>query len=285
MSEAYTKAKLIAELAATTSSSKAAVARMLSHLASIAYREADNGFIVPGICKLKVVNRKPCRRRNPITGKMFLIGERRGLKVMPLRKAKMMITPNKDVTIQMLEEPSPGVMVEGEESVNKSTGPESAGVPAANPEGNTSVPAPESTPMSNGGEEGQIVFPCHECGSMLAAPPRMSGAKGECPFCKAETLIPHRQASDTQIQKQTVAATGSSGLDFILFVCQACAQEIEAPADMVGMNVECPTCATSLTVPIAGSNKNMEEAKRETGGESGPNRSSMTIRIDLTDLE
>lgn len=273
MSETYTKAKLIAELAAATSSSKAAVGRMLAQLAVIAYREAENGFVIPGICKLKVVNKKACRRRNPFTGKMFLIGERRGLKVLPLKKAKMMITPNKDVTIQMLEEPPPEVVVEGEATVHNPS------VPASAPT------TPESAPMPNGSDEGQIVFPCHECGSMLAASPKMSGGKGECPFCKAETLIPHRQTGDAQIQKQTVAAAGPSGLDFILFVCHACAQEIEAPADMVGMNVECPTCATSLTVPIAESERELEAAAREAGGKPGPNRSSMTIRIDLTDLE
>jgi DNA-binding protein HU-beta len=283
MAENYTKAKLIAELSEATAASKAAVGRMLDQLAAIAYREADNGFVVPGICKLKVVNKKASRCRNPATGKMFLIGERRGLKILPLKKAKMMITPNTGVTVQMLDD-EPGKGGAGSEPVPRTEAAESAGRAEANSAGHAPAPVPESAPLFNGGEDGQIVFPCHECGSMLAASPKMSGGKGECPFCKAKTIIPHRQDGEAQTRKQRVEATGPAGLDFILFVCHACAQEIEAPADMVGMNVECPSCATSLTVPIAGSEK-VPEPVREVGGKKGPNPSSMTIRIDLSDLE
>lgn len=37
--------------------------------------------------------------------------------------------------------------------------------------------------------------------------------------------------------------------DDIQFVCPSCGQKLEAPADMAGGKVECPTCATPLRVP------------------------------------
>lgn len=291
MAESYTKAKLIAELAGGTSFSKAAVGRLLDRLTEIAYREAANGFVVPGVCKLKVVQKKASRRRNPITGKVFLIGERKGLKIVPLKKAKLAIVPNTDVVVQMLEEAPPPVTAQ-----ESAPAPETAGgVPAPTP----SVPAPApaaaaATPQASlppaTGDDGQIVFTCSECGSMLAAPPKMAGQMGECPFCNAKTQIPERQPEAAKAEKMVVGGekTAPALTDFILFVCRACGQEIEAPADMVGMNVECPTCATSLTVPIASTAASAESADGQPKGdqeEAGKNRSSMTIRIDLSDLE
>jgi nucleoid DNA-binding protein len=284
MAETYTKAKLIAELASATSSTKAGVGRMLDRLTEIAYREAANGFVIPGICKLKVVTKKASRRRNPITGQIFLIGERHGLKVVPLKKAKMAIVPNKDVVVQLLEEPPPEVQIVSEPS---SAEPMVPPPPPATSQIRETTPT-TSNPALTATDDGQIVFPCSECGSMLAAPPKMSGEMGSCPFCNTETPIPHRQSTDVRPEHQSVGAprAGSSVSDFILFVCHACSQEIEAPTDMVGMNVECPTCATSLTVPIAASNKPPHSTQELAGSEQPSiNRSSMTIRIDLSDLE
>jgi len=288
MTESYTKAKLVTELAGLTTLSKAAVGRVLDCLTEIAYREAANGFVVPGICKLKVVRKKAARRRNPVTGKLFLIGERLGLKMLPLKKAKAAITPNTDVVVQMLEEPAPDVILDGSSAATQTVPDAQAPVGAAKlPEASSSVSA--STTVLAGGEDGQIVFPCSECGSMLAAVPKTAGQTGECPFCNAKTTIPSRQPEAAKPEKQVLDGHGGGAAvsDFILFVCRACGQEIEAPSDMVGMNVECPLCSTSLTVPIAGS----EPASGDAGKtkpepmDAAVNRSSMTIRIDLSDLE
>lgn len=289
MAESYTKAKLIAELAATTSVSKAAIGRLLDKFTEIAYREAPNGFVVPGVCKLKVVKKKACKRRNPITGQMFLIGERDALKVVPLKKAKTAVVPNKDVVIQRLEAPAPAVEVMLEpEAAPAAAAQVPAGESPATAAPPVTPPAREAVPsMPAADEEGQVVFPCSECGSMLSAPPKMAGQMGECPFCGAGTPIPNRQPDAGKPEHQTVGgASAASVSDFILFVCRACGQEIEAPADMVGMNVECPTCATSLTVPIAGGAKAPGQTQ-EIAVEAEPpkSRSSMTIRIDLSDLE
>lgn len=277
----YTKAKLVAELAAASSLTKASVGRVLDRFTEIAYREAVNGFVVPGICKLKVVRKKASRRRNPVTGRMFLIGERNGLKVVPLKRAKTAIVPNTGVVVQLLAEEEPQVQVI-EDPVAASPAPGGAVPTPAAPS-----PAAPASPLVNG-EEGQIVFPCSECGSMLAAPPKMAGQQGECPFCGAGTRIPNRTQDVTKPEKQVVSGAGGGAMvsDFILFVCRACGQEIEAPADMVGMSIECPTCATSLVVPIAsGGTEPAPMPEVKTPEEKTPNRSSMTIRIDLSDLE
>lgn len=38
---------------------------------------------------------------------------------------------------------------------------------------------------------------------------------------------------------------------FLSFICPACHQEIEAPADMANQESECPACAALITVPAA----------------------------------
>jgi len=44
----------------------------------------------------------------------------------------------------------------------------------------------------------------------------------------------------------------------ISFVCPQCNQELEAPADLAGEIVECPSCETQLTVPDAEVNAPVE---------------------------
>lgn len=267
MAESLTKTKLMAEIAATVKLTKADVGRVLDQLAAIAYREAVNGFVIPGLCKLKVVRKKASRRRNPITGQTLLIGERSALKIVALKKAKTAIAPNTGVVVQVLDVAPLG--------------------PVSPP------PASPSRPPVPPSEEGQILFSCGECGSMLAATPKEAGKQGECPFCSAKMVVPSR-SQDTLTHK-SVGATKAEGtqagaLGFLLFVCRACGQEIEAPSDMIGMDVECPTCGTALTVPLvesvpAAPASGQDPVPGVAANEPKGNRSSMTIRIDLSDLQ
>lgn len=271
MADSYTKAKLITEIATSVKLSKADVGRVLDTLTDIAYREAVNGFVVPGICKLKVIQKKASKRRNPVTGQTLLIGERKSLKIVALKKAKSTIAPNTDVVVQVIDTPPvpPAAEKKLESTTEPSTAPAAAG---------TALPS-----VAN--EEGQIVFPCPECGSMLAASPKMAGQDGECPFCGGKTHVPDRKADVTQESAAKPLKTDSLS-DFVLYVCRACGQEIEAPVDMIGMDAECPTCGTKFTVPI-GSATTAEPSAPTPDAEAAPkvNRSSMTIRIDLSDLE
>ena len=68
-----TKTQTIAALAERSGLSKGQVSDLLEQLASLAYTEAKNGFTLPGIGKLVLVNRKERLGRNPATGETITI--------------------------------------------------------------------------------------------------------------------------------------------------------------------------------------------------------------------
>ena len=68
-----TKTQTIAALAERSELSKGQVSDLLEQLASLAYVEAKNGFTLPGIGKLVLVNRKERLGRNPATGETITI--------------------------------------------------------------------------------------------------------------------------------------------------------------------------------------------------------------------
>ena len=68
-----TKTQTIAALAEKTGLAKAQVEKVLDELAAVAYAEAKEGFMVPGIGKLVLVNRKARVGRNPATGETIQI--------------------------------------------------------------------------------------------------------------------------------------------------------------------------------------------------------------------
>ena len=63
-----TKSQTVAALAEKTELSKAQVVKLLEELAALAYAEAKNSFVIPGIGKLVLVHRKARTGRNPATG-------------------------------------------------------------------------------------------------------------------------------------------------------------------------------------------------------------------------
>jgi DNA-binding protein HU-beta len=63
-----TKAQTIAALADRTGLTKAQVGSFMDELAKLAYQEAKDGFVLPGIGKLVLVHRKARVGRNPATG-------------------------------------------------------------------------------------------------------------------------------------------------------------------------------------------------------------------------
>ena len=80
MAKQMTKSQLASELAQKTGISKKSADEVLNELATIAYREAENSFTIPGIGKLVVVNRKARMGRNPATGETIHIPAKRALK-------------------------------------------------------------------------------------------------------------------------------------------------------------------------------------------------------------
>jgi len=68
-----TKTQTIATLADRSGLSKGQVSDLLDQLALLSYGEAKNGFTIPGIGKLVLVNRKERLGRNPATGESITI--------------------------------------------------------------------------------------------------------------------------------------------------------------------------------------------------------------------
>ena len=68
-----TKTQTIAALAERTGLQKGQIGDVLEELAKLSYSEAKNGFAIPGIGKLVLVNRQARMGRNPATGEAIHI--------------------------------------------------------------------------------------------------------------------------------------------------------------------------------------------------------------------
>ena len=88
MAKSLTKAQLVARLSESTDVPKKQVNELLDQLAATAYKEAKNGFTIPGIGKLVVVDRKARTGRNPATGETIKIPKKRALKFRIAKAAK-----------------------------------------------------------------------------------------------------------------------------------------------------------------------------------------------------
>jgi DNA-binding protein HU-beta len=88
MAKPMTKAKIVAALAEKMDLSKKQVAAFLEAVAGLAYKEAKNGFTLPGVGKLVVRNRKARIARNPQTGEPIKVPAKRVLKFVVAKAAK-----------------------------------------------------------------------------------------------------------------------------------------------------------------------------------------------------
>jgi len=75
-----TKTQTIAALAEKTGLKKTDVSNLLDELAVLSYAEAKNGFLIPGIGKLVLVQRAERQGRNPATGETITIPAKQVLK-------------------------------------------------------------------------------------------------------------------------------------------------------------------------------------------------------------
>ena len=75
-----TKAQMISHMTEKTEMTKADVASFLDELASLAYAEAKDGFTLPGLGKLVLVDRKARIGRNPATGEEIQIPAKKVVK-------------------------------------------------------------------------------------------------------------------------------------------------------------------------------------------------------------
>ena len=80
MAKMMTKAATIDHMAKKSGLTKRQVGGVLDILGTLAYKEAKNGFVVPGFGKLVLANRKARMGRNPQTGAPIRIPARRVVK-------------------------------------------------------------------------------------------------------------------------------------------------------------------------------------------------------------
>ncbi|MBN2370819.1 MAG: HU family DNA-binding protein [Vicinamibacteria bacterium] len=83
-----TKAKIVATLAEKLDIPKKSAGEYLETLAALAYKEAKNGFTIPGIGKLVLRRRKARIGRNPQTGETINIPAKTVLKFVVAKAAK-----------------------------------------------------------------------------------------------------------------------------------------------------------------------------------------------------
>ena len=81
MAKAMTKSQIVGRLADKAEITKATAGALLDELASLAAKEAKNGFTVPGIGKVVLVNRKARMGRNPQTGQPIKIPAKRVVRI------------------------------------------------------------------------------------------------------------------------------------------------------------------------------------------------------------
>ena len=95
MAKAMTKSQILKTLAETVDLPKKQVAGFMEELASLAYKEAKNGFTIPGLGKLVLVHRKARMGRNPMTGEAIKIPAKKVLKFRIAKAAKDAVLPKK----------------------------------------------------------------------------------------------------------------------------------------------------------------------------------------------
>ena len=83
-----TKSQIVTKLAEESEITKKQAAAVVAELANLAYKNAKNGFTIPGIGKLVLVQRKARKGRNPATGEQITIKAKKVVKFRVAKAAK-----------------------------------------------------------------------------------------------------------------------------------------------------------------------------------------------------
>jgi DNA-binding protein HU-beta len=86
--KSLTQSQIVAKLSDTLQLPKKQVKSFLDALAQLAYKEAKNGFTMPGLGKLVLVQRKARMGRNPATGEQIKIPAKKVVKFKVAKAAK-----------------------------------------------------------------------------------------------------------------------------------------------------------------------------------------------------
>lgn len=289
---AYTKSRLFKELAYKVGVKKALSRKILDALAEIIYREAENGgFVLPGICKFDVVERKARRLRNPRTGEVLVLPAHKALRATLSNIAKRKVAPRpRTITLEEYEQ-SLKQMASGAVAatmVDVVVTAETAPEPVAVQEPPAVVEAPPAPAAAESA-------PAEESAPAVAAEPAAAevASAEESPTPVVEESAPAVEAAPAPVPA-SAPATSAEGA--VSFRCPGCGQEIEAPAEAIGMEAECPMCGRIVVVPKTsepgtmygpaandGTKASGEVVTAEEAEEMEPEAlKNRTIRIDTT---
>lgn len=251
ISHAYTKRRLLKELAYKVGIRQELSQRILDALVEIAYRESANqGFVLPGLCKLEVIDRKARKLRNPRTGAALVLPPHKALKVTLSGLAKRAVAP------------PPRAVPEAEYFPQK-------------PE----PPKPEPTVPESTTQKINL--------NALETEPKPEIPASET----ATTDLPEPLASEPKADETPDGGTAeeaSAPPESIFFKCPQCGQEIEAPGDAGGAEAECPLCGSIVTIPATNEDGSLGKSEIVTVKEAAKMDpailKNMTIRINTEDL-
>ena len=305
----FTKSRLVKELSWTCDLPQTKVKALLESLLAIAKREAKTTFVLPGLCKLEVVRRKPRKVRNPRTGEVFTLPEREALRITAPRSLKLVFAN----PVEPGQQPD--------------AGPESAAAETAAPPDEAGTPAAEETPAPAIDPDALISFRCPRCRQEVEATGDMVGFETECPTCGNPIKVPaqsepgtlHGEAAPdapadepsalhapvvSSQEAESITPEKLKGLtiridvdslglgaaqkpadepqpgQMVSFICPACKQEIEASRDMAGETTACPNCGEPLLVP-AESTSNTLHASPNADPKTLQAMKGRTMRIDI----
>ncbi len=299
----YTKYALIKELSDAAGVKRKEARLLLDALFSVACREAKiGGFSIPGLCRVDVITKKERRMRNPQTGQTILIAEHQAPRIRILKKAKDTIVPGKkNFVIPLMED----------------------GVTPAAAEEEALAVLPREIIYDD--FSSAVSFKCKDCGGEIEAPAAAVGLTSECPVCGKPVVIPTESepgtihgpkieipsldmqveevvkrtfaGAETAAQKNQTIRIDLSTLDLsapeapkpkeriVSFFCKNCRQELEAPAEMMGMQSDCPDCGASFEVPFFSEPGTLHGSDLDKGdGKKTGKMSSRTIRIEMPDF-
>jgi DNA-binding protein HU-beta len=94
-SKTMTKAQILDHISKKTGVTKKLSGQFLEELVNLAYKEAKNAFVLPGLGKLVVSARKKRMGRNPATGETMVIPAKKVLKFRIAKAAKDAVLPPK----------------------------------------------------------------------------------------------------------------------------------------------------------------------------------------------
>jgi len=88
MAKAMTKSQIMSTLAEKTDLTKKQIQQVIDEMVNLAYKEAKNGFTIPGLGKFVLRDRKARMGRNPQTGEPIQIPAKKVLKFRVAKAAK-----------------------------------------------------------------------------------------------------------------------------------------------------------------------------------------------------